>query len=430
MTIPTAKLRCAIYTRKSVEDETQQEFNSLDAQREAGEAYIASQKGNGWVCLPNQYDDYGFSGGNMNRPGLKQLLADAEAGLVDIIVVYKIDRLSRSICDFADLTKKFDEWGVSFVAVTQEINTATSAGRMMLNILITFAQYEREVITERVRDKMAASRKKGKWVGGSVAMGYKVVDKRLVIEPADAKVVKRIFQRFIEIQSPKQIALELNRDGVKTKQGKIWDTGHIYRILENHTYIGEVKYKGTVCEGEHEGFIDSDVWNRTREILAANDRTPDRTKKVETVAPLKSILKCGHCGCAMMPTYSRKNGRQYFYYLCAKDAKRAELSCPVHQIPAGEIERTVREQMKKLLQSPTILIRLTQVLNLPGEDIAQIFREEFWTEITPGEMNRLFQLLLEQVTVFENKLSVELKSSGVQTLIEEIVADAEPEESN
>ena len=168
-TIP--KKRCAIYTRKSVEEGLDQEFNSLDAQREAGEAYIASQKANGWVCLPTRYDDGGYSGGNMKRPALQQLLADCEAGLVDIIVVYKIDRLSRSICDFADLSKKFDEWGTQFVAVTQEINTATSAGRMMLNILITFAQYEREVITERVRDKMAASRKKGKWVGGSVPMG-------------------------------------------------------------------------------------------------------------------------------------------------------------------------------------------------------------------------------------------------------------------
>ena len=178
-TIP--KKRCAIYTRKSVEEGLDQEFNSLDAQREAGEAYIASQKANGWVCLPTRYDDGGYSGGNMKRPALQQLLADCEAGLVDIIVVYKIDRLSRSICDFADLSKKFDEWGTQFVAVTQEINTATSAGRMMLNILITFAQYEREVITERVRDKMAASRKKGKWVGGSVPMGYRVENKKLVV---------------------------------------------------------------------------------------------------------------------------------------------------------------------------------------------------------------------------------------------------------
>lgn len=203
-TIP--KKRCAIYTRKSVEEGLDQEFNSLDAQREAGEAYIASQKANGWVCLPTRYDDGGYSGGNMKRPALQQLLADCEAGLVDIIVVYKIDRLSRSICDFADLSKKFDEWGTQFVAVTQEINTATSAGRMMLNILITFAQYEREVITERVRDKMAASRKKGKWVGGSVPMGYRVENKKLVVEPEEARVIQRIFQRFIEVQSPALIA--------------------------------------------------------------------------------------------------------------------------------------------------------------------------------------------------------------------------------
>ena len=170
---PIVKKRCACYVRKSVEDGLEQEFNSLDAQREACENYIASQKGNGWICLPQRYDDGGFSGGNTKRPALQQLLDDCEAGLVDIIVVYKIDRLSRSICDFADLTKKFDEWGVQFVAVTQEINTATSAGRMMLNILITFAQYEREVITERVRDKMAATRKKGKFVGGSVPMAFK-----------------------------------------------------------------------------------------------------------------------------------------------------------------------------------------------------------------------------------------------------------------
>ncbi|UKI33650.1 MAG: recombinase family protein [Lentisphaeria bacterium] len=237
------KKRCAIYTRKSVEEGLDQEFNSLDAQREAGEAYIASQKANGWVCLPTRYDDGGYSGGNMKRPALQQLLADCEAGLVDIIVVYKIDRLSRSICDFADLSKKFDEWGTQFVAVTQEINTATSAGRMMLNILITFAQYEREVITERVRDKMSASRKKGKWVGGRVPMGYRVENKKLTIVEEEARIIQRIFQRFIEVQSPALIAQELNKDGIRTKQGRIWNRQHIYRILSNHTYVGKVNYK-------------------------------------------------------------------------------------------------------------------------------------------------------------------------------------------
>ena len=246
----------------------------------------------------------------------------------------------------------------------------------------------------------------------------------LVIEPTEAEVVRRIFQRFIEIQSPKQIAMELNRDQVTTKQGKIWDTGHIYRILENHTYIGEVKYKDTICEGEHDAIVDIDVWNRTREILAANDRITDRSKKMEVVAPLKGILRCGHCGCAMMPTYSRKNGKQYFYYLCAKDSKRAEPDCPVHQVPAGEIERTVKEQLKKLLLSPTIATQLAQILNLTGSEITELFQEVFWKEISPGEMNRLVQLLIERVVIYENKLSVELKSIGVKKLIEE-VSDAE-----
>lgn len=418
-TIP--KKRCAIYTRKSVEEGLDQEFNSLDAQREAGEAYIASQKANGWVCLPTRYDDGGYSGGNMKRPALQQLLADCEAGLVDIIVVYKIDRLSRSICDFADLSKKFDEWGTQFVAVTQEINTATSAGRMMLNILITFAQYEREVITERVRDKMAASRKKGKWVGGSVPMGYRVENKKLVVEPEEARVIQRIFQRFIEIQSPSLIAQELNKDGIRTKQGKAWDKPHIYRILSNHTYIGQVKYKGSICEGEQNAIVELDVWNRTREILALNEPVPRQTKRMETIAPLKGILRCGHCDCAMMPTYARKNGKRYFYYLCSRDSKRATSTCPVRQIPAGEVERITREQVVKMLQTPTVLIKLAQVLNLPAEKIAELFKEIFWQEISPGEMNRLLHLLLEKVEVHESKLTVEFKSSGIKTLMEEIV---------
>lgn len=417
-TIP--KKRCAIYTRKSVEEGLDQEFNSLDAQREAGEAYIASQKANGWVCLPTRYDDGGYSGGNMKRPALQQLLADCEAGLVDIIVVYKIDRLSRSICDFADLSKKFDEWGTQFVAVTQEINTATSAGRMMLNILITFAQYEREVITERVRDKMSASRKKGKWVGGSVPMGYRVENKKLVVEPEEARVIQRIFQRFIEVQSPTLIAQELNKDGIRTKQGKAWDKPHIYRILNNHTYIGQVKYKESICEGEQNAIVELDVWNRTREILALNEPVPRQTKRMETIAPLKGILRCGHCDCAMMPTYARKNGKRYFYYLCSRDSKRATSTCPVRQIPAGEVERITREQVVKMLQTPTILIKLAQVLNLPAEKIAELFKEIFWQEISPGEMNRLLHLLLEKVEVHESKLTVEFKSSGIKTLMEEI----------
>ena len=417
------KKRCAIYARKSVEDGLEQEFNSLDAQREAGEAYILSQKANGWICLPERYDDGGYSGGNMKRPALQKLLNDCENGLVDIIVVYKIDRLSRSICDFADLTKKFDEWGVQFVAVTQEINTATSAGRMMLNILITFAQYEREVITERVRDKMSASRKKGLWVGGCVPFGYTVCNKKLIVNQEEAKTVQRIFQRFVEIQSPKLIAHELNLDGIKTKQGKSWCNQHIYRILNNHTYIGEVKYKDTICEGEQEGIVDLEIWNRTRAILAENNPCQDHSSNMETLAPLKGIPRCGHCGGAMMPTYARKGGLKYFYYLCSKGTKTSEQNCPVHQIPAGDVEELVRTQIRRLLSEPGMIARFAEKSNLQLQEIRDFFQESFWSEITPGEENRLIRILVEKAVVWEDRLEIEIKTSGIRPLMEKLKND-------
>ena len=415
------KKRCAIYTRKSVDDGLQeQEFNSLDAQREAGEAYIVSQKGNGWVCLPEHYDDGGFSGGNTERPALKKLLADADAGLVDIIVVYKIDRLSRSICDFAELTKKFDAWGVSFVAVTQEINTATSAGRMMLNILITFAQYEREQIAERVRDKMSASRKKGKWVGGSVAYGYKVIDKKLVENPDESELVRRIFQRFIDTQSPKLISAELKRDGHRTRQGKEWDTSHIYRMLNNHTYIGEVKYKEHLCTGEHIAIIEQSAWDRTREILRANNPLANTDRKSITIAPLKGILRCGHCNSAMSPTFTRKDGKKYHYYICIKDSKRAESTCPVKQIAAGEIENMVKKQMLPIICSPAFIAKVSGLTGDAPEELNAIFQKELWNEITPGEYHRLLQLLLESAIVRDDSMELIVKTNGVKSIMEEV----------
>ena len=412
------KKRCAIYTRKSVEEGLEQEFNSLDAQREAGEAYILSQKANGWICLPERYDDGGYSGGNTNRPALQRLLDDCEAGKIDMIVVYKIDRLSRSICDFADLTKKFDEWGVQFSAVTQEINTATSAGRMMLNILITFAQYEREVITERVRDKMAASRKKGKWVGGTVPMGYKVENKHLVVVPSEADVIRRIFQRYVEIQSPKLIAMELNTQGIKTKQGNIWDKSHVSRILSNHTYIGEVKYKDAVCKGEQEAIIPRELWDRVENIRKSTDPQPDRARRQETIAPLKNILRCGHCGGAMMPVYAYKNGRRYYYYLCCKDKKRAVPECPVRRIPAGDIEGLVKKQIRKMLGDISLVMHFAEKAEMNPLEVIECFDDEFWREISPGEYNRMLTLLVEKAVVWEDRLEIEIRTGGIKSLME------------
>ncbi len=412
--------RCACYCRKSVEEGLEQEFNSLDAQREACEMYISSQKSNGWVCLPEHYDDGGFSGGNMNRPALQKLMADCEAGLVDIIVVYKIDRLSRSICDFADLTKKFDEWGVQFVSVTQDINTSTSSGRMMLNILITFAQYEREVIAERIRDKMSASRRKGMWVGGPVIMGYRVVDKKLVVYEPEAEIIRKIFRRFTEVQSPKLIAQELNNIGIKNKQGKLWNTQIIYRILNNHTYIGEVKCADVYCNGEQEAIVSKSVWERTQKILAANNPVSDRSRNQSIIAPLKGILRCGHCGCAMMPTYGRRGNKTYYYYICRNDTLAGNSECPVHQIPAGDVEEIVRAQLRKMLSEPGFVAQFAERTGMKAKDILDTFQTDFWNAISPGEMNRLVTLLIEKAVVWEDHLELEMKTSGIKPLMEEL----------
>jgi len=411
--------RCVVYTRKSVEDDTDMEFNSIDAQREAGEAYIASQKANGWHLLPERYDDYGWSGGNINRPALQKLMEDAATGKIDIIVVYKIDRLSRSICDFAELTKKLDSWNVSFVAVTQEINTATSAGRMMLNILITFAQYEREVISERVRDKMAATRRKGKWAGGSVPLGFKLVNHKLVSEPQDACVINRIFNRFLEIQSPKQIALELNRDGIQTRKGVPWNTQRVYCILNNHAYVGEVNYKGEIYEGEHQGIISREVWDLSRVFLTANAPRPTTARSAENLAPLKGILRCEHCNCAMTPSFTRKNGRKYCFYICIKDARNPESDCPVKRVPAGEIEKLVFQQMARLLQMPEIVAAVAMQAQIQPRDVLERFCGNFWEPLPQGERQRLAELLLNKVEICENDVRIELRTAGMKAALKE-----------
>jgi len=412
-------VRCAIYCRKSVERGLDMEFNSLDAQREAAEAYIASQKINGWVCLPEHYDDGGFSGGNMNRPALKQLLKDIEAKKIDLIVVYKIDRLSRSLCDFAELNKTFDKFGVAFVSVTQEINTKTSTGRMMLNILMTFAQFEREMSATRVKDKMSATRKKGKWVGGSVPYGYKSVDKKLIVDEETAPIVKRIFQRYLEIQSPKQIAWELQADGIVTRNGKPMTTQYIYRLIHNHTYVGDVFYDGKVWKGEHQPLIDRETLDTTQKFLKVNAPfTDDRVRSQKTIAPLKGILRCGHCNSTMMPVKSKRWGREYHYYRCWRDAKRNLSICPIKQISAGEIEKLVEDRLKEILNSPEILIAVAQQTGMRSNELRTMFSKEFWEEITPGETQRLMQILLEQVTVNEDGVVMEIRTAGIESITE------------
>ena len=416
------KKRCAIYTRKSVEEGLDMEFNSLDAQRLAGENYIASQTANGWVCLPDRYDDGGFSGGTLERPALKKLLADTERGLVDIIVIYKLDRLSRSIMDFSELSKQFDAWGVSFVSVTQEINTSTSSGRMMLNILMTFAQYEREIIAERIRDKMSASRKRGQWVGGTIPFGYWVENRHLLPDEERAPIVRGIFSRFCEIGSARLVARELNEKGIVTRQNKRWATTHIYRILNNHTYIGEVFYKGAVYPGEHEAVVDRKLWNQVQETLAANAPTEKGRRGNDRHAPLKGLIRCGHCDSSMGAAYSKRRGRQYSYYVCLKDTKRDVSICPVKWLPAGDIEKAVFEQIGVLFRSPSFVAAVSKMLGDDVDAVLYAFQniDGFWDELFPVERHRLLKLLVESVTVSESGLEMKIKTAGMRGLIKEI----------
>src|SRR5215467_8715801 len=319
-----ARVRCAIYTRKSSEEGLEQEFNSLQAQREACEAFINSQRHEGWVCLPAAFDDGGFSGATMERPALQRLLADLTAGRVDIVVVYKIDRLTRSLTDFAKIVEIFDARGASFVSVTQQFNTTTSMGRLTLNILLSFAQFEREVIGERIHHKIAASKKKGMWMGGVPPLGYRVRDRKLVIIDGEAEMVRTIFRRYAELGSVRVLKDELGVRGIKSKfwtsasgllrGGKPFSRGALYLMLQNRLYRGEIVHKGKSHPGEHTPIIEQPLWAAVQAQLAGN--AAERNSGTNTRQPslLAGLLFDGD-GNRMTPTHAVKNGVRYRYYV-------------------------------------------------------------------------------------------------------------------
>ncbi|KAB2910307.1 MAG: recombinase family protein, partial [Dechloromonas sp.] len=345
------KLRCAVYTRKSTEEGLDMEFNSLDAQREACEAYIASQKPEGWLLLPDRYDDGGFSGGTLERPALQRLIADIEARRVDVVVVYKIDRLSRSLMDFAKLVEVLDRNSVTFVGVTQSFNTTTSMGRLTLNILLSFAQFEREVIGERIRDKFAASRKKGMWMGGFVPLGYDVKDRKLIVNKTEAAIVRMIFERFIKIGSATELVRRLRAEGIRGKQGKLVDKGYVYKLLNNRVYVGEAVHKGTAYPGEHEAIVDRTLWDRVRAILQDSPRKRGAHTRAQTPALLKGLI-FGPTGRAMTPSHTRKGDRLYRYYVSTDVLKRDAETCVIRRVSAAEIESAVVNQLRSLLRTP------------------------------------------------------------------------------
>ncbi len=364
---PPTPIRCAIYTRKSTEEGLDQDFNTLDAQREAGEAYVASQKSEGWVCLPERYDDGGFSGGTVERPALKRLLADIESGLIDSVVVYKVDRLSRSLLDFAKMTERFDAHGVSFVSVTQQINTATSSGRLMLNVLLSFAQFEREIISERTRDKIAAARRKGKWAGGRPVLGYDLVSQpggsRLLVNEAEAALVRRIFETYLEGGTLLSIVAEAKKHGWTTKKwttkagkpmgGRSMDKGVVHALLTNPVYVGKVRHKQDLFEGEHEAIVEADVFERARAQLRLNGSTGGSLVRNTHGALLKGLVRCTSCDCAMGHHFasagSGSSAKRYRYYVCQKAQKEGWSACPGPSLPAGDLEGFVLERVRAAL---------------------------------------------------------------------------------
>lgn len=363
-TTPTkpTKIRCAIYTRKSTEEGLEQEFNSLDAQRESGEAYIASQRGAGWVCLPTHYDDGGFSGGNLERPALRRLLADIAAGRVDCVVVYKVDRLSRSLLDFARIMEVFDQRQIAFVSVTQQFNTATSMGRLVLNVLLSFAQFEREIIGERIRDKIAASRRKGKWTGGMPILGYDVdrtgTRPKLVVNGAEAARVREIFDLYLTRGSLLPVVQELVGRGWSNKEwktkagnargGQPFDRGSLHSLLTNPLYVGKLKHKANVYEGEHEAIVASAVFQRVQKQLQQNARSGGAEHRNRHGALLRRLLYCKACGHTMVHTFTGRNGKRYRYYTCTHAIKSGRAACPTRSLPAGEIEQLVVDRIRTM----------------------------------------------------------------------------------
>jgi DNA invertase Pin-like site-specific DNA recombinase len=386
------ELRCAIYTRKSTEHGLELEFNSLDAQREACEAYIKSQVHEGWYVLPTRYDDAAFSGGNLDRPALRRLLSDIDAGSVDIVVVYKIDRLTRSLADFAKLVECFEKHTVSFVAVTQQFNTTTSMGRLTLNVLLSFAQFERELSSERVRDKVAASRQKGKWTGGGVPLGYDVKDKKLVVNAAEAKTVHLTFERYLDLKCLRRLKHDLDQRGIISKRRKLkagrsaggvpLTYGPLAYLLKNRTYLGQVSYRGQWYAGEHKAIIEPTLFNAVQDLLKKN-AVPRQRQRSQQQSLLKGLLFDDR-GNRMSPSFTSKRGVRYrFYVSTALLTARGDLAASLRRVAAPGLEQTVLAVLR---------------------------------ECTPqnGELNDqdLIASQLDRVVVSKGKISIYLKTDG------------------
>jgi site-specific DNA recombinase len=414
-------IRCAIYTRKSSEEGLEQSFNSLEAQREACEAYIASQRHEHWRCLENHYDDGGYSGGSMERPALRQLLADIDAGKVNTVVVYKVDRLTRSLADFAKIIERFDASQVSFVSVTQQFNTTTSMGRLTLNVLLSFAQFEREVTGERIRDKIAASKRKGMWMGGRVPIGYEVKDRKLIVHSAEAEQVRKIFRLYLKLGCVAKLKARLDQDGVKSKErlsasgvksgGMSYSRGALYTLLQNRIYLGKIPHRHETYTGEHEAIIPQGLWEKVQDRLRANNKIQRSGSKAKSPSLLVGLLY-DDLGNRFTPSHAVKRGKRYRYYVSqAVIQNRAAAQDGPTRIPAEEIEGLVCRRIQSLLSSPEQLLQaiglesdhaaVSKSLITAGKQLPKV-----WQSKPPAEHREFFSAVIGRIVVHEATLKV------------------------
>lgn len=432
--------RCAIYTRKSSEEGLDKEFNSLEAQRESGENKILSQKHEGWEIIPDRYDDGGISGGTMERPALRRLLDDIKAGKVDIVVVYKIDRLSRSMFDFLSMIRFFDEHGVSFVSVTQDLNTDTAMGRLVLNVLQSFAQFEREIASERIRDKIALSKKKGMWMGGTIPLGYDANDGKLEVNEAEAEIVRFIFTRFAKTSSATRLVREMKAKGYKTKirmsrRGKTYPArdftkSSIYQILNNKLYIGKIEHKakGEIYDGLHMAIIDMKLWNQVQAILKTNLRERKRESHEDRPYLLKGILEDPD-GYSMTPTFTRKkDNRIYRYYVSTQAVKKGYSECPLKTISAPLLEDIVLDYVRRILTNTEWLgqtLKTEEDLAIALPDVKAMLQnfDRMWADLFPAEQARIVGLLIHKVTVHPTKLVIVFHAPGLASVLHELMPE-------
>jgi site-specific DNA recombinase len=423
---PPRKVRCAIYCRKSTEEGLDRAFNSMHAQRESCLNYVRSQAHEGWIAVDDTYDDPGFSGGTLERPALRRLIRDIEAGNIDAVVCYRIDRLTRSLSDFTRLIDIFERYKQSLVSITEHFNTATPIGRLNLHMILSFAQYERELAGERIRDKFAASRRKGMWMGGHAPLGYELRERKLVINATEVTLVRHIFERFLQVGSATKLVQELNAAGHRTKRGKPFDKGILYKLLKNRTYVGEVEHKGTAYPGEHEAIIERGTWDKVRAILAENAHRRASHTRAGTPALLKGLI-FGPDDRAMAPSHTRRRGRLYRFYRTATSLKLCHKACPIRAVPAGDVEAAVINQMRAVLRAPEVVVRVWRSAQADGEavderEVVEALQrlDPLWHQLFPAERARILQLLVARVVVRLDGLEIMLRVEGITSLIEDL----------